>query len=85
MNLSNNEIFFSALIGEYEKKASECNMSPEQKKDYITKKLFEYYERNYKKTSLKYTDIASICKEACPEFDKEGFFKYLIHTLLTLL
>lgn len=78
MNQGNNmQGFLKLIISSSEKKATEANMTPEQKKEYINKKLFEYFERN----DMRIETILPIYKEVYSEFVQEDFMKYVIeHT-----
>ena len=69
--------FLKLIISSSKKKAIEGNMTPEQKKEYINKRLFEYFERS----SMKVATLFPIYKKVYPEFVKEDFMQYVIeHT-----
>ena len=69
--------FLKLIISSSKKKAIEGNMTPEQKKEYINKRLFEYFERS----SMKVETLFPIYKKVYPEFVKEDFMQYVIeHT-----
>lgn len=72
------------IIKTCERKATEANMTEQQKKDYINKVLMEYAENNLKifywsKDKMK--EFISTCESAYSEFSKDEFFRYVMfHT-----
>ena len=74
---NNMQRFLKLIISSSEKKATENNMTPEQKKGYIIRRLFDYFERS----GMKIEEILPIYKEVYPEFSQEDFMQYLVdHT-----
>lgn len=74
---NNMQGFLKLIISSSEKKATEANMTLKQKKEYINKRLFEYFERN----SMRIETMLPIYKEVYPEFVQEDFMQYVVeHT-----
>ena len=78
MNQKNNVLaFVKLIINNSEKNSAKSNMTKEQKKEYIYKRLFEYFERG----GMKLDEIIPIYQEAYQDFIKEDFIQYVItHT-----
>lgn len=78
MSQANNVLgFVKLIISSSEKKATEANMTMEQKKEYINKRLFEHFE----KAGMKMDAILPIYEEAYPDFLQDDFVQYVIaHT-----
>ena len=70
---NNMQGFLKLIISSSEKKATESNMTPEQKKEYINKRLFEYFERS----GMSIETMLPTYKEVYPEFVQEDFMQYL--------
>lgn len=74
---NNMQGFLKLIISSSEKKATEGNMTPEQKKEYINKRVFEYFERS----GMRIETMLPIYKEVYPEFVQEDFMQYVVeHT-----
>ena len=75
--INNMQGFIKLIISSSEKKAIEVNMTPEEKKEYINKKLYEYFERS----GMRIETMLPIYKEVYPEFIQEDFMQYVVeHT-----
>lgn len=71
--------FLKMIVKSGEKKAKETNMTDEEKKEHITRRLFEYFERNNMDEISE--DLVKEYEEVYPEFSKDYFVKYVIsHT-----
>lgn len=69
--------FVKLIIKSSEKKATNDNMTNEQTKDYINRRLYEHFE----KTGAKIEEILPIYEEAYTEFSRDDFMQYVIaHT-----
>ncbi len=73
------EDFLRLIINSCEKKAKEENMTSEEKKEYINRRLFEHFERNGIDEIS--DDLVKIYKKVYPEFSRDDFAKYVVlHT-----
>ena len=71
--------FLKMIVKSGEKKAKETNMTDEEKREHINRRLFEYFERNNMDEISE--DLLKEYEEVYPEFSKDDFVKYVVsHT-----